>query len=58
MFPNVYNHSSFDIINISLKIPLVKYFEINCKLCEKDFYFIHFKSEHISVSSTIQALFS
>lgn len=57
MFPNVYNQSSSDTINISLETLLVKYFEIQCKLHEKDLYYVHFKSEYISVSLATQALF-
>lgn len=58
MFPNVYNQSFSDTINISLEILLVKCFEIQCKLQEKDFYDVHFTPEHISVSLATQTLFS
>lgn len=57
MFPNVYNQSS-DTINISLEILLVRYIEIQCKLHEKDFYYVHFEPEHISISLATQALSS
>lgn len=58
MFLNVYNQSFSDTINISLEILLVKYFEIQRKLHEKDFYYVHFQPEHISVSLATQTLFS